>query len=486
MKKYLILILIINSALMQAQDTTSTYKKRVLESTEVDFLMSYYTQDGDNAAVTGGIGTEKLTDLTPTIVISMPLNDDDVLTVDAGISAYTSASSSNLDPFDASGASSGGDDDDDDDTHNEINRQANDVTGSPWVASSGASASDIWGNVSISYAHNSDDRNTIWGAHASFSTEFDYSSIGFGGSFTKLFNEKNTEIGIQAQVYLDQWSPRYPTELDTYVDVDGDLNSGFFQGITIWNEQGIATLPNGEEQWSPIDGFALISDKGRNTYSLSLSFSQILSKDAQISLFLDVVQQEGWLSNPMQRVYFKDRPNYYIGNPASIPNYTSPTNTDVFQLADDIERLPDQRFKTPIGLRFNYYLNEIFTIRTYYRYYFDNWGMTSHTANFELPIKLSERFTVYPTYRYYTQTAIDHFAPFEEHLSTDSYYTSDYDLSAFNARQYGLGVIYTDIFTKFHVWKLGLKSIDLRFNHYDRTTGLKANIISGGFKFIMD
>lgn len=97
-----------------AQDSTSTYKKRVLESAEVDFLTSYYTQDGDNAAVTGGIGTEKLTDVTPTMVISMPLNADDVLTIDAGISAYTSASSSNLDPFDASGASRNGGEDDDD------------------------------------------------------------------------------------------------------------------------------------------------------------------------------------------------------------------------------------------------------------------------------------------------------------------------------------------------------------------------------------
>ncbi len=477
----------VSGATVQAQDSTTTYKKRVLESTEVDFLMSYYTQDGDNAAVTGGIGTEKLTDLTPTIVISMPLNDDDVLTVDAGISAYTSASSSNLDPFDASGASSnGGDDDDDDDFHDGGNRHAGEVSGSPWVASSGASASDVWGNVSISYAHNSDDRNSIWGAHASVSTEYDYSSLGLGGSFTKLFNEKNTEIGLLAQVYLDQWSPRYPTELDSYVEAGGNLSSGFFQGIPIWNEQGIATVPGEEDNWSPVDGFALISAKGRNTYSLSLSFSQILSKNAQISLFMDIVQQEGWLSNPMQRVYFKDRPNYYIGHPESIPIYTSKSNTEVFQLADDIERLPSTRFKTPIGLRFNYYINEMLTVRTYYRYYFDNWGMTAHTANFELPIKLSDRFTVYPTYRYYTQTAIDYFAPFEEHLSTDSYYTSDYDLSAFDANQYGLGIIYTDIFTKFHLWKLGLKSIDLRFSQYDRSTGLKASIISGGFKFIAD
>jgi len=464
MKNVLFITLLLVGTLGWSQDSTNTYKKRVLETTEVDFLMSYYAQDGNNAAVTGGVGTEELTDLTPTIVVAMPLNADEVLTVDAGISAYTSASSSNLDPFDGSG----------------------NFTGSPWVASSGASSSDVWGSVTISYDHSSDDRNTLWGAHANVATEFDYSSLGFGGSFAKLFNEKNTEIGIKAQVYLDQWRPRYPIELRSYVDSNGDLSQGFFRNVTFWREDGSPVLPGDSDQWSPLPGFELINDKGRNSFSASLSFSQILSKNAQISLFMDIVQQQGWLANPMQRVYFKDRANYYVGNPADIPNYTESSNTEVFHIADDIERLPDTRFKTPIGLRFNYYINEILTVRTYYRYYFDDWGMSSHTANIEVPVKITDKFTLYPSYRYYTQTAIDYFAPYDEHLSTDEFYTSDYDLSEYDANQYGFGISYTDIFTKFHLYKFGLKSIDLRYQHYNRSTGLNANIISGGFKFVMD
>ncbi len=455
MKRYLFLLIVFSSAWVWSQEEDGEYKKRVLESTEVDFLMSYYAQDGDNAAVTGGVGTEELTDMTPTIVVAMPLNADDVLTVDAGISAYTSASSSNLDPFDSS----------------------NGFNTSPWVASSGASSSDIWGTVTLGYDHSSDNRNTIWSGHANFATEYDYLSLGFGGSFTQLFNEKNTELGIKAQVYLDQWNPRYPIEFRS----EGSLNN-----TNIYREDGSTVNVGDLDGWSPVDGFSFIQDKARNSFSLSLSLSQILSKNAQISIFMDVVQQQGWLSNPMQRVYFKDRENYYVGNPNSIPNYTESSNADVFHLADDIERLPDTRFKTPIGLRFNYYINEMFSVRTYYRYYFDDWGMTSHTMNIELPIKLNDRFTVYPMYRYYTQTAIDYFAPYEEHLSTDDFYTSDFDLSEYDANQYGFGFRYTDIFTKFHVYKFGLKSIDLRFNHYDRSTGLTANIVSGGFSFVMD
>jgi len=487
MKKLVTLItLLIVSVSIAQTDSSTVYKKRVLESMEIDFLMSYYTQDGDNASVTGGIGTEELWDITPTLVVAYPINDDDVITLDFGISAYSSASSSNLNPFDSSGASSGGDDDDDDDDDFGYNRAANGVEGSPWVASSGASAEDVWVGGSIGYSHSSDDRNFIWSGHLSFSAEYDYTSTGIGGAVTKLFNEKNTELTIGGQVYIDFWNPKYPTELDSYMQANGDLNKGFFSNIDILNQNGniIDKSGNSGPIWNP-ENYSFINDKGRNTYSVSVSFSQILSKRAQGAIFFDLVQQQGWLANPMQRVYFADKDNYYIGNSESIPIYETLENTNVFHLADDIERLPDTRFKTPIGVRFNYFINEFLSVRTYYRYYFDDWGVTSHTANIEVPIKIGGKFTLYPSYRYYTQTAADYFAPYNENLSTDEFYTSDYDLSEFNANQYGFGVSYTDILTTAHIWKLGIKSVDLRFHQYDRSNGLSAWIVSGGIKFVM-
>lgn len=465
-------------------DSTGVFKKRVLQSSEVDILSSYYSQDGDNASVTGGIGNEKLTDFTPTVVVRIPLNDDDVLSVDAGISAYTSASSSNLNPFDArkggnsssvvSGAS------------RSYVITTNDGSysgpvGSPWVASSGASQSDTWAGATVGYSHSSDNRNTVLDAEVSVANEYDYSSFGFGGGITKLFNDKNTTLGLNAKVYLDSWNPRYPTELDSYLEAGGNLNAGFFNSVSIWDQSQEESTA-----WHPVTGFSLIDQKNRNSYSLSLNLSQILTKNAQIQLIVDLVKQQGWLANPMQRVYFQDVPNYYIGNPESIPYYTTPRNRDVFQLADDIERLPDTRFKIPVGLRFNYYINEILALRTYYRYYSDDWGVRSNTAQLEVPIKVSDKFTLYPSYRYYDQTAADYFAPYEQHLSTEEFYTSDYDLSKFQANQYGFGINYTDIFAKFHIWQLGLKSIDLRYNHYKRDTGLTADIISGDFHFVID
>ncbi len=415
----------------QDNNDDTTYKKRVLETTEVDFLSSYYSQDGDNAAVSGGIGTEELKDVTGTFVVSIPLNDDDVLTIDAGVSAYTSASSSNVNPFDGS-------------------QQAD-----AFVASSGASSSDTWANLSGSYVHSSDDRNNIVSANLSISSEYDYFSLGFGGGYTKLFNEKNTELSVKASVYLDKWNAIYPTELRPFTE----------NGIGTFRQSEIT----GNTNYNP--NFNTFDNEGRNSYSVGLGFSQILHKNLQGSLAVDFVQQQGLLSTPFQRVYFSNISDSFIEN---------------FQLADDIERLPDSRFKVALGGRLHWFLNELITVRTFYRYYFDDWGINSHTASVEIPVKVTDKFTVYPSYRFYNQTAADYFAPYETHLSTDEFYTSDYDLSKYTANQFGFGVSYTDIFTKAHIWKFGLKSIDLKFYKYDRDTTFGSSIITTGFTFVMD
>ncbi len=502
MKQYYIILVFLLSVPIFAQIKAPSFKKRVLETAEVDFLASYYVQDGSKSSVSGGIGSEKLTDIASNISVAMPLNDNDVLTVDIGISAYSSASSSNVNPFNSSGASGssnysgasgGGDDDDDnDDNDNDDDKRVSTKSatttgsgsgpyGSPWQASSGASKSDQLVSVMANYSHSSNSRNFIWNADVSFSNEYDYTSVGFGGGIAALFNEKNTEINLKANVYLDQWRPIYPTELHEYSKYGTNfLNQGYFSGVTVYNENGITAT----EKYLPTK-FSDLSLTNRNSYSASFGFSQILTKRLQLSVFFDVLQQQGLLSTPYHRIYFADKTNFYIGQSQYIANYESSSNSGVFKLADDVERLPDTRFKLPIGARLNYYINERFVVRTYYRYYSDDWNIHAQTASIELPVKISDKFTVFPTFRYYTQTASQYYAPYEKHLSTEQFYTSDPDLATFETKQIGFGVNYTDIFAVTKIWQFGLKNIDFRFHQYQRTDHLKASIATITFKFVM-
>ncbi len=431
----LLLTLFAQSSFSQ-EEQEQVYKKRVLEVAELDFLNSYYSQDGDNAAVTGGIGTERLEDLTGTVIISIPLSDDDVLTIDAGVSAYTSASSGNVNPFDSDLAD-------------------------PFIASSGESTSDVWTSIAGSLSHSSDDRNKIYSAGLSFSNEYDYTSIGLNGGFTHLFNEKNTEISFRGSAYFDSWSLIYPAELrptgrgseDEEDEEDFDINKYTIKGNINYNPS-----------------FTPLSANARNSFSIGLGFSQILSKNLQGSFAADFVLQKGLLSTPFQRVYFADVPDSFIEN---------------FHLADDIERLPDSRQKIAMGGRLHYYFSEWLTARSFVRYYFDDWGIKSYTASIELPIKIGSKFTLYPSYRIYDQTSADYFGSYEQTHSSQEFYTSDHDLSDYKSNQYGFGVSYTDILTQTHLWKLGLKSIDLRFYKYDRNTTFTSYIVSTGVKFVL-
>ncbi len=490
MKRIFLLTLLFSGLCATAQTDNSgdnAYKKRVLETPEVEMLMSLYNQQGDHSAVGGGVGDEAITDGTTSIVVTLPLSDDDVLTIDAGLSAYTSASSSNINPFHNSGASSGsGDDDDDDDfarsgasrgsARNPVSVPG-ETTGTPWLATSGASRHDMLKSISLDYSHSSDSRNFIWGVHGAATKEFDYHSFGFGGSVAGLFFEKNTEINLKTQVYLDQWKPVYPTELHEYLTYGNNfLSQGYFNGVTVINESGNATTA-----YRP-DLFSAWTNKNRNSYSATLTLSQIISKRLQASVFFDVIYQEGLLSTPYHRIYFADLPNYYIGTASDISHYTTRQNTGVYQLADNVEHLPGTRFKTPFGARVNYYVSEFLKVRTYYRYYTDDWGIASHTGSIELPVSLSQSITLSPTFRYSEQTAATYFAPYETHLSTEKYFTSDYDLAALHSTQWGMAFNYTDIFSERKLFKMGLKNIGLRFSHYGRSDGLKANIISFSIK----
>lgn len=416
----LVLIFLLFGLPSFSQQSNTTYQKRVLEQTELETLFSYYAQDGTNAAVTGGEGTEELTDATSTIVLRMPLNQDDVLTLDAGISAYTSASSSNVDPFDSRSSANA------------------------FQASSGASRKDVLAYLNPTYTHNSSDRNKIWSANAYVSNEYDYFSFGFGGEYTYLFNQKNTELTINSQVFLDSWNPQYPVE----------LRPGYSNGIFGYNPT-----------------FEAFQNKRRNSYNLGLGFSQILSPKLNFRLATDVVYQEGLLSTPFQRVYFADRTNYF---------------QEEFQLADDVEQLPESRFKIPVSARLNYYLNDYVVLRSFYRFYYDDWGVLSHTFQLEAPVKLGEQFTLYPNYRFYKQSAADYFYAKDTALSSYQFYTSDYDLSQYTANQYGFGVQYKDIFTKARVLLFGLKAINLRFAYYQRNNGLDATIVTLGASFVVD
>lgn len=371
-----------------AKDSTD-YESRKLKVEEVNLVSSYYTQDGNNSAVTGGIGSEHLTDIANTIDVKLvkygQTGIKHTFDIEAGIDHYTSASSDMID----------------------------------LSANSSASSSDIRFYPSLGYLRENIEKGRSLGIGVSSSSEFDYQSFGANLSFSQKTKDRNGEFTAKFQTFIDQLKLIAPIELRPY------------------GHEGYDTA-------------------NRNTFVGTLSYSQVINKEFQIMLVGDVISQNGYLSLPFHRVYFADG--------------------SVHQ-----EKMPDTRLKIPVGIRASYFLGDNFIIRAYYRYYSDDWGLKAHTADLEIPVKLTQSFSLSPFYRFYTQSGTKYFKPFGEHTAADEFYTSNYDLSKFDSGFFGMGMKLTPPEGVFGVkhWS----NLELRYGHYTRTTNMVSDIISLNIKF---
>ena len=146
-----------------------------------------------------------------------------------------------------------------------------------------------------------------------------------------------------------------------------------------------------------------------------------------------------------------------------------------------VEHLPDTRFKLPLGFRMNYFLGDRFILRAYYRYYADSWSLKAHTAELEVPVKITPFLSVSPFVRYYAQEGVKYFAKYEQHNLTETFYTSDYDLSTLSSTMIGLGMRLAPPGGVLGISKFN--ALELRYGHYDRSTGLTSDILTLLAKF---
>lgn len=367
----------------------SIYKTRKLRFEEANIVSSYYKQDGENAAVTGGIGSQKLSDISTTIDIKMFRYDKrerkHTFSAELGIDHYTSASSDKIDPS----------------------------------TISSASYSDNRFYPSFTWTIENEDKAQVVGAGLYYSSEYDYQSLGGHMSVSKKSPDRNGELNVKLQTYFDYLSAIYPIELRTALS---------------------ATNP----------------DMKRKTFTGSVSWSQIINRNLQLLLETELIYQSGYLGLPFHRVYFSDN-------------------------SVNIERLPANRFKVPIGLRANYFLGDRIVLRSWYRYYFDTWNIRSNTMQLETSFKINAFFSITPFYRFYHQSAADYFARYKEHLRSDQYYTSNYDLSNFISHFVGAGLRLSPPGGVFHLDHVN--ALEIRYGHYSKNIDMNANILSLHLKF---
>ena len=180
MKKICLVVvgLYINLLSCFSQSTTATdsslYKSRKLKLDEINIVSSYYNQNGDHSAVTGGDGTQLLSDYATDINLTLtkynPVQHKVTWDLDLAVDYYTSASSDKIDP-------------------NTI---------------SSASAHDLHVAPAATRTVTNEQKGTSFELTGSTGFESNYFSTGLGIGFTKKSKDRNREFGIKGTAYIDQ------------------------------------------------------------------------------------------------------------------------------------------------------------------------------------------------------------------------------------------------------------------------------------------
>ncbi len=223
-----------------------------------------------------------------------------------------------------------------------------------------------------------------------------------------------------------------PTLMATYEDGDNMLSFGAYysseidyEGKSVFvnyvrqlNEQNTALgigISQSDDVWKPVFDRALPKDYRREG-KLDLSINQLISPTLSVQAVYSYMKSEGFLSSPY--------------------HYVLQDNVSKF------ENYPDKRTGHAFALKGVNLLNANNSMNFSYRYYTDDWGISSHTVNVEELHDFSKNFTSGLRLRYYTQTGSNFVKEIGNYSATDNYFATDYRMSAFDSYTIGVPFIY--------------------------------------------
>ena len=244
-KKYLTLPLLLATLFAASQKLpVSTYKKQRISKTDIQTLFSYYTQDGDHSAITGGKGTEQLTVFINELTITTQKDSLNTYELNAGVDVITSASKDNID----------------------------------FVMSS---ASRVDARIYVNPTYTRSFKGNIKASIGTgFSVESDYTSIPLSVSISKAHPSASSEISASFKCFFDdlRWG-----RLD--IDIQRPLKLIYPSELRY-------------KEWFSI--------YGRNSFNLQVAWYKAINPKLQLAVFPELVYQHGLLSTPYHRVLFTD------------------------------------------------------------------------------------------------------------------------------------------------------------------------------------
>jgi hypothetical protein len=215
-----------------------------VKKTEIEMVYNHYLQKGSNSAVTGGIGTERLTVYGPALALRN-VSGKNAFSLEMGADVISSASTDNID----------------------------------FVVSS-ASVRDIRAYMNSSYSRQLEKQRLQLNAGFGLSVESDYLSL--SGSLGIIRKNKNLQRTLTANIQFYKDDLRW-----------GRLNPDYYRPVGL-------IYPSELRYKAWFDVYT------RYSYNLKSGITQIMNKRNTLGIFPEFSYQQGLLSTPFHRVYFNN------------------------------------------------------------------------------------------------------------------------------------------------------------------------------------
>lgn len=157
-----------------------------------------------------------------------------------------------------------------------------------------------------------------------------------------------------------------------------------------------------------------------------LSFNQVIDVSTVAGAIYELTRQDGYLASPYRYVRFAAAPG------------AMPSTCEYPLRMCRPEQNPSERTRHAIALYARRALGAALSLGGSYRFYLDDWDLTSHTVTLDGGYMPTEAWLVSLSYRFYTQSSASHYEPYYLVMPEPKYYVSDKELSALASHRIGL------------------------------------------------
>jgi hypothetical protein len=223
-----------------------------------------------------------------------------------------------------------------------------------------------------------------------YSTEYDYESHGGSLGVAYDFADSNAQIALGVRAYFDR------------VGRAGD------------------------------PGF----EREAEQLSARASFTQVLDRQTVAQVVYELTRQQGYLSSPYRYVRIAND----VGSLPSRCAYSTTMFEPRTLEACAPENNPSERLRHAMAVSARRALGDALSAGANYRFYIDDWGMTSHTINVDGALVPGGDYLIGLAYRFYVQGQAAHFAPYYPTMPLPDHYTSDKELSKLMSHRLALEI----------------------------------------------